>query len=301
MTKNNEKKEESKEIIQLKNRDELLAFLKSTNAPYITMSDNTIIKTFTANVAEMEILEKEADTEVGSFTAILSAEIPDSAGDIVVQDGISFDRYEHSQLPLLHSHDDEKIAGVITKVWRTTAMFKGEKIKVTKVKATFNDSEYGKYWQAVQKSGLPIRLSLGALVKEAELIKDKKDNITGILYKKSEAIEGSAVAVPANPAASEITKDIDKDTEMTKEQYESLIKSIANIETKLTKLQEMNDQFSKSHEIVEERLDEIASKMTTSQISKENPAKADESNKQDDDAFVKKAQEILEILKKTKK
>ncbi len=293
----------AEDIITLKNRDELLAFLKSSNKPYITMSDNTLIKSFTADISELDI-EKDANgADSATFTAVLSSDLADSAGDIVLQDGIDFTRYDGGMLPLLNSHNSEEIAGTIDKVWKTTAMFKGEKVKVTKVTATLNDTEHGKYWMAVKKSGLPMRLSLGALVKEAELIKNKKDQVTGILYKKVEAIEGSVVAVPANPVASQVSKDINiEDYEMTKEELANLTSTLVEMNKKLDKLAELNESFTKSLEVSEDRLDEIASKMTSNPtLAKELPAKDAESKKQADEIFAKKVNEIVEQLRNIKK
>lgn len=279
-------------------REQLIAMLEKNAGSSVHFDKPvSIVKHFNMQSEDVQSIEKDASADPNTFTAVLSAELHDSSGDMVLIDGIDTSRYEGGIMPLLSNHDNTQIAGTINKLYKTPITYKGEKVRAMKAVVTLNDTQYGQYWKTVKASGLPMRLSIGALVKEAELIKNKKDQTTGILYKKIEMIEGSAVAVPANPAASE-QKSIDsdivthEDIEMTKEQLDAL-------NAKLDKLVEQNDKFAKSLDVTEDRLDELVSKMTiTPAPEKAKPAADDASNKQAEADLAKKLHDLLEKFKK---
>ena len=280
---------------------------QSFNKDLSTDAPKKITKSFSFDVQDVE-LSKSMDDE-NTFTAVATAEIIDAHGDMVLVDGIDLKRYgEDSHLPLLSGHNGDKIAGVITKVYRSQVVFKGEKVKALKIVAKLNDTEDGEYWKKIKKSGLPLRLSIGADVEDYEVIKDKKDRVTGILYKKTVLLETSLASMPANPAAQEISKSKESDInkwmdDMTKEEFEQVMKNLGD---KLDKISLAQENITKSLDVHETRLDEIASKVTTStpkpETSKSQSATDAESQKRiAEDELSKKLADLVEQLRKTNK
>lgn len=164
-----------------------------------------LVKELTGGLKAAELREGE------DMMGIASAQIVDSDGDIILIDGIKFDKYHkppQRHLKLLASHmgslpdGTPPIIGRIERFWKTTVEADGQEVPALAFAFSFAKDEDGQLvpLAAAYKKLMPKYLdsfSVGLMVDDYEVNKDK----TGLIVKESSLFEISAVAIPANAEA----------------------------------------------------------------------------------------------------
>ena len=230
----------------------------------------------------------------GFMRAIITAEIPDADGDIVVVDGITWGRYnEANPLPVLSSHlrklPDGKPpqVGFSPRLIKTKTVIDGEAVPVVVMEWQWLDTELAKEWQEVATKTGRLSFSIGAIVHAGEPI-ENDGMIEGFRFTSTELTEVSVVTIPANPTALSI-KTATETTEVKEEQ----------INNQFDKINELLSKLASSCDALEARLDEIA----TADQTVTTPIEIDEANgtkAQSDNDHSEKLQQILDKIKTIK-
>jgi hypothetical protein len=213
--------------------------------------------------------EQIAKSDDGILRAVITAEIPDSDGDVVVVEGMKWPRYDESNpLPVLSSHlrklPDGRPSqiGYATKIYRTVASVKGQSVPAVVMEWQWLDTELAREWKEVARKMGRLSFSIGASVLEAQPI-EKNGSVEGFRFSSTELTEVSVVTVPANPAALSMNETTGTDA-MTKEQIDTFIKGYEKIDDALV-------QLMSTVEAIETRLDEIASHKTVAANEADEP------------------------------
>lgn len=144
---------------------------------------------------------------------IVTAEVVDGDGDLVLVDGIDLSRQSpNSPLKLLPSHCKDlsngmpAVLGVVTDLWKDyTITPDGEKVKALFFKAKWGDSDIASAWKKEYKDKNLDSFSIGAVPITYSKIE------TGICFEESQIAEISCVAVPSNPLATvTVSKNLSK-------------------------------------------------------------------------------------------
>ena len=223
--------------------------------------------------------EQIAKSDDGILRAVITAEIPDSDGDVVVVEGMKWPRYDESNpLPVLSSHlrklPDGRPSqiGYATKIYRTVASVKGQSVPAVVMEWQWLDTELAREWKEVARKMGRLSFSIGASVLEAQPI-EKNGSVEGFRFSSTELTEVSVVTVPANPAALSMKESTGTDA-MTKEQIDTLIKGIDRIDELCKGYEKIDDalvQLMSTVEAIETRLDEIASHKTVAANEADEP------------------------------
>ena len=193
------------------------------------------------------------------YTMIISKEVEDRAGDVVLVSGVDFKNYKKNPIVLVdHDYRIEKIVG-------KTKNIKVEG-KTLVAEFSFVDTETGRLAEKLYNEGFLKASSIGFIPKERS--EDRK-TIT-----KSELLEWSLVAVPCNADAlsldkKEIEEGIEKGLILVKEEpeqeeAEETEDELKQIRADLSEIKSMLKLLTDNKEN-EERIEEIKEKKATIQ------------------------------------
>ena len=251
----------------------------------------TIIKTIEVPLGRIEKMEG------GIMRALITAEIPDADGDVVVVKGMSWPRYnETNPLPVLSSHlrklPDGKPpqVGFAKVIYAGTAVIKGESVPAVFMEWEWLDTELAREWRQVAEKAGRLSFSIGASVTEAETI-EKNGKIEGFRYLVTELTEVSVVSLPANPVALSIKAERETDEQeeqMNMEQINILIERFDRIEAALT-------DSASAIDAIENRLDEIVTTKTAEANETDEPGESTP-----DQSDIELDKQLMEILSKVK-
>lgn len=204
-----------------------------------------LVKELTGGLRDAELREGE------DMMGIASAQVVDTDGDIIMIDGIKFDKYHkppQRHLKLLASHmgslpdGTPPIIGRIERFWKTSVEVEGQEVPALAFAFSFAKDEDGQLvpLAAAYKKLMPKYLdsfSVGLMVDDYEVNKDK----TGLIVKESSLFEISAVAIPANAEANALKtiKSVFKEQniDLTQEEDEN-VPETENTEESDTKTEE---------------------------------------------------------------
>ena len=159
------------------------------------------------------------------FWAIASAEVMDSVGDVVKQDGMNWDSYHNppvSYMKILAGHaktlpdGTPPIVGRIEEFKKITKKIDGKNVKATAFRMSFAKDGEGNYtelalkYKKLYEGGYLDSFSVGLLVKSFE------HNDTGMDINESELFEVSAVTVPCLASAT-VLRAIQKELDIPEE------------------------------------------------------------------------------------
>jgi hypothetical protein len=136
------------------------------------------------------------------FKFVISSENTDRHGDIVKQAGIDTDNFMRNPVFLLdHKYTVASIGGIFTKIYQEGNKTIGEGV--------FSPTEAGELSSKLYELGMLRAVSVGFLAKEyGTKVNDRGETITDYtVIEKSELLEVSGVAVPANPDALAIIEE----------------------------------------------------------------------------------------------
>jgi HK97 family phage prohead protease len=178
-----------------------LEFLKLLSNLIIRKDDDTepqkIFRTFQSEI-------KEIDVEKRELTAIASTEKRDSAGDVILQNGWDFSRFQKNPvIPFAHNYSEPPI-GKATKIWKEGNKETGRK---TVFRMKFADHEKAETVFQLYAGGFMRAFSVGFIPNEwddkEEKIKEGTEEKTQWTryYKSQILLEISGVPVPANDEA----------------------------------------------------------------------------------------------------
>lgn len=197
--------------------------------------------------------------EIGERTVrfIISSEVKDRDGDILVSKGCDFTNYEKNPVFLSFHNSREYPLGKVVKYWaEEKAVYADVYFPTIEELSTDpkNASEKAKlvdFTYHCYKTGMLNAVSVGFIAKEYEpIIEDKKT--TGYLIIKWELLEFSAVAVPANQdAIAQASKSFGED------KAKGFIDPIERIKECEQQIAEFKEKFEKEIDIENINLSEL--------------------------------------------
>ena len=197
-------------------------------------------------------------TVADGLWAIASAEVVDTVGDIVKQDGMKWNNYHNpptSYMKILAGHAKDlpdgtpPIVGRIEEFRKITKNINGKDVKATAFRMSFakdgegNITELASKYKKLYEGGYLDSFSVGLLVKSWE------NNAVGIDINESELYEVSAVTVPALASAT-VLRAIKKELGIQETEYLS-----QEIEGKI---EELTKTISKQSEIISKQAEMFA-------------------------------------------
>lgn len=180
----------------------------------------------------ISIVSKERDNSSNTYQITASTSDVDRHGEIVDIDGIDIERFKSS--PRILANHEQSIESIIGIADADTIKKVGGKLKMS-IKFASDISPLAEVAEKLVKGGYLNTLSIGFISKAVEMKRIKGVDV--LVHTKSELLEVSLVAVPANPNAiinpvakgmctSDEFKEYKKNTASQIELNEELIKKI---------------------------------------------------------------------------
>jgi HK97 family phage prohead protease len=229
-----------------------------------------------SDVTEKNISEESQDKYI-EVTGYASRMLDDNNNWVIDADaenidtwGIELNRLQEGNLPLLYNHDQTKAVGKVL-----SASYERDGLVITARLYKLPGDDLTNYVYEAVKAGIINSFSVGILVKDFDFV--ERDNTEYLQLSKSEMIEVSMVAVPANPKATfrmTAVKNIGASTLIAKEDIKQENKDVCDSfecamrqeETITSKGTEMSETKEEETSTVEE---ETAKE--ESQVAEEQP------------------------------
>lgn len=197
----------------------------------------------------IEMTQKAADTDAGTFEVVISDETVDRYGEVIKVDGWDTNNYMLNPI-VLWGHDHRSMPIGICTSLEVTA---DRKLLARGRFAPAEANPFAQQVRALYDLGIVRATSVGFISKEAE----------GNVITKAELLEFSFVSVPANPMA-----------------LSTLVKSSISINELMTKgiltVEAKSDEEEETEEVTEDPTDETPTEEATEDVATEEEVIADE-------------------------